>query len=565
MAGILNFIQIEQEGSFAYAHADSGSFGDSLYFSLVTILTVGYGDIVPVSALAKFATIACTLAIYYIVPSGIMEAIREHRYGQGAHDLGLLTSKGRNVREQHIVLCGSVTLDNLAATLREIFHSDHGAEMRWVRVIVLSNRKPTAEISVLLDSPTYRYRVAYVVGSPLNSKDLERARVEEAAGVMVLVDKMAANERLEDMDVMMQAISALSHVQVQRRAGHGPRLLVGLVLPTSALHLRTAGMRSVVSSVQLKLSILAQSCRCPGWAAMVSNLIRSHAKLPPEVLEAGSWLAEYYIGATKTFYSISFSPVFVGQLFSSVVATVFEHFELIIAAVEKPSGTVLLNPGPNYRIRKEDRAYVLAESQKDALAVWAYLGEFHEATKNGEQAKLLEAVARSKAAVSSAAGFIQSLRQGRMLLTCKARLRPGVLPMEEVAMAIVEVLQAGKAKVGVPVWDILAQCGMKIDQGSAKLQHASGRSVAISPAESRVAPPRRRSLLGMSGPVGRQLSDLVEESVWSVPSVREEEHSQASVPGAMSPLLSPPPVCACACEQSGAVVRPLTRLRPSRL
>jgi hypothetical protein len=32
----------------------------------------------------------------------------------------------RNVRERHVVLCGSVTPDNLRATLRELFHADHG-------------------------------------------------------------------------------------------------------------------------------------------------------------------------------------------------------------------------------------------------------------------------------------------------------------------------------------------------------------------------------------------------------------------------------------------------------
>jgi Calcium-activated BK potassium channel alpha subunit len=42
------------------------------------------------------------------------------------------------------------------------------------------------------------------------------------------------------------------------------------------------------------MSLLAHSCVCPGFCALVSNLARSHAPLPPVVLSAGSWLAEYY-------------------------------------------------------------------------------------------------------------------------------------------------------------------------------------------------------------------------------------------------------------------------------
>lgn len=33
----------------------------------------------------------------------------------------------------------------------------------------------------------------------------------------------------------------------------------------------------------MKLSVLAQSCLCPGWAAVVANLLESRAALPAEV------------------------------------------------------------------------------------------------------------------------------------------------------------------------------------------------------------------------------------------------------------------------------------------
>lgn len=46
---------------------------------------------------------------------------------------------------------------------------------------------------------------------------------------------------------------------------------------------QAAGINQVVSSAQVKLSVLAQSCLCPGWAAIVANLLESRAALPPQV------------------------------------------------------------------------------------------------------------------------------------------------------------------------------------------------------------------------------------------------------------------------------------------
>lgn len=48
----------------------------------------------------------------------------------------------------------------------------------------------------------------------------------------------------------------------------------------------------------------------------------------PQVLQQGSWLAEYYVGAKKTFYSVEFSPAFTGVSFADAVVHIFEYFEV---------------------------------------------------------------------------------------------------------------------------------------------------------------------------------------------------------------------------------------------
>ena len=47
-----------------------------------------------------------------------------------------------------------------------------------------------------------------------------------------------------------------------------------------------------------------------------------------QALQQGSWLAEYYVGAKKTFYSVEFSPAFEGVFFADAVVHIFERFEV---------------------------------------------------------------------------------------------------------------------------------------------------------------------------------------------------------------------------------------------
>ena len=62
------------------------SFSESIYFSIGTISTVGYGDIIPYSNLARILSsleVFCGIMLLMFGVSELLEYAREHRQGRG--------------------------------------------------------------------------------------------------------------------------------------------------------------------------------------------------------------------------------------------------------------------------------------------------------------------------------------------------------------------------------------------------------------------------------------------------------------------------------------------------
>jgi putative Mn2+ efflux pump MntP len=63
------------------------NFSESIYFSIVTISTVGYGDIVPHSSVARVLAsleVICGFLLLLFGVSELLEYAREHRRNRGS-------------------------------------------------------------------------------------------------------------------------------------------------------------------------------------------------------------------------------------------------------------------------------------------------------------------------------------------------------------------------------------------------------------------------------------------------------------------------------------------------
>ncbi|GAA0293646.1 ion transporter [Halarchaeum salinum] len=59
------------------ANPDVGTFGDAFYYTVVTLSTVGFGDVLPVTTLGRWVTIASIIAAIILVPQQASKIVKE--------------------------------------------------------------------------------------------------------------------------------------------------------------------------------------------------------------------------------------------------------------------------------------------------------------------------------------------------------------------------------------------------------------------------------------------------------------------------------------------------------
>ncbi|KAG6543506.1 hypothetical protein Mapa_015000 [Marchantia paleacea] len=161
------------------------TFWEALYFLIVTVSTVGYGDITPKTVLGQLVTIVTIVAALTILPLqiGRITSLAYRRPYGGSY------SARKIVGSRFLIISGSISVQSIRNFLAEFYNPIRSEDLHAypLRVIILAPFSPTFELKQVLS--LYDDLVEFIEGSPVRQSDLERVRADKAMAFFLLADR----------------------------------------------------------------------------------------------------------------------------------------------------------------------------------------------------------------------------------------------------------------------------------------------------------------------------------------------------------------------------------------
>jgi len=324
-------------------------FFNSIYFTIITMSTVGYGDIVPRTVFGKLVIIGLVLLSIILVPfraAQLVDIIRTTRD----------KSRKKFHGHPHVVLvCHDPSV--ISAFLEEFYHEDRQETRMKICVLVSAGVQIPTTVLRLLQTPPNNLRSDLLQGNPLVDYDLERSKMKTAKACFILSDKFTGNWRAEDAKILLE-IYAIQHyaenVPIHAQVIEQQKSLESL-----------APQITPISLLNLKLAILAQSLICPGFITFIGGLVKVY-KPSHEVINSRNrdWRSEYLYGLGNELYVSNALGNFAGISFFDAVNIIFKETEALCIGILVHNGNqpeIILNPGSNYIIKREDKVVVIAQ------------------------------------------------------------------------------------------------------------------------------------------------------------------------------------------------------------
>ncbi|XP_049776499.1 calcium-activated potassium channel slowpoke [Schistocerca cancellata] len=372
-AGIIHLL--ENSGDpLDFKNPNHLSYWTCVYFLIVTMSTVGYGDVYCQTVLGRTFLVFFLLVGLAIFASCIPEIIdligTRPKYGGT-----LKNERGR----RHIVVCGHITYESVSHFLKDFLHEDR--EDVDVEVVFLHRKPPDLELEGLFKR--HFTTVEFFQGSIMNPIDLQRVKVHEADACLVLANKYCQDPDAEDAANIMRVISIKNYsddirVIIQLMQYHNKAYLLNI----PSWDWKQGD--DVICLAELKLGFIAQSCLAPGFSTMMANLFAMRSfKTSPDMQ---SWQNDYLRGTGMEMYTETLSPTFIGMPFAQATELCFTKLKLLLLAIEikgedGADSKISINPR-GVKIQANTQGFFIAQSADEVKRAWYYCKACHEDIKD---------------------------------------------------------------------------------------------------------------------------------------------------------------------------------------
>jgi voltage-gated potassium channel len=313
LAGIFILIIILIYGTSGYMFIEDMSLTDSIYMTVISITTVGFSEVRPLSSGGKYFTVVLIfggVGFFLYMVSLITEAM----LAGGLHTfLGRKNmEKKLNVMRDHYIVCG---FGRIGKVISKILHENN-------RPFIIIENNPE-EITAIKE-------LGYLVleGDSTNDDMLNKAHIMVAKSLIAVTSSDADN-----VYIILSARGLKSEIYILARSS-GKK--------GAETKLLRAGANKVFSPYEIGARRMAQSLLRPTVIDFIDLTVHEG--------ELGLRLEELQVSDKATFANKT--------LMDSGIRS--EH-DLIVVAIKRLKGEMLFNPNPNTEILPGDILVVLGE------------------------------------------------------------------------------------------------------------------------------------------------------------------------------------------------------------
>lgn len=306
-------------GSLGYRALEGWDFFDSLYMTIITLSTVGYQEVRPLSPTGRLFTMLLILTglgfMFYVVGM-IAQVVLE---GQLQDILGRrrLEKKIEKMRG-HYIICGFGRIGEVIA--RELTRNR-------IPIVVIDSRPQHAQLLDRLGYPN-------IIGNAIQEEVLLAAGLLRAQGLVATVTSDADN-----VYIVLTARSLNPNLKIVARAGEAG----------SDQKLRRAGANVVISPYELGGQRMAQTIIRPTVVDFMDVALGEGIELS---------LEEVAVGPHSELVGVALKDSGIRQ-----------RLDLIIVAIKRQDGTMIFNPQPEAPILAGDTLIALgSKANLDRLA-----------------------------------------------------------------------------------------------------------------------------------------------------------------------------------------------------
>lgn len=298
-------------------------WGDALWWAVVTMATVGYGDIFPVSPGGRYLIGVPTM----VFGIGFLGYLISEIAG------GLIESRSRRLKgmsditcRKHILIINAPQLDALLRVIREL-RSD--ASTRGREICLVDEHLESLPPEALAEG------LHFVKGDPTRIEVLKRAGAQAATHALVLL-KAAADPHADDQNLVTTLIL--------ERLNPDLHTVVEVGNPGKVPEVELAGADSVVCAAMITAGLLVQELQDPGVRRIIQDLTSD---------EGGNqiYLVDIRVAGPRVY----------GQVASAALEQGFSALGLM------REGRELLNPSRDSVLLPGDRAILVGRTRPEEL------------------------------------------------------------------------------------------------------------------------------------------------------------------------------------------------------